>query len=71
MSIWFLQQNEMVNEVNFKSSDNILPPATNDECCGTSDECYPPQDQVKIDDNVEVYSKQRIQKRLIKSVSYL
>ena len=71
MSIWLLQQNEMVNEVNFKSSDNILPPPTNDECCRTSDECYPPQDQVKIDDNVEVYSKQRIQKRLIKSLSYL
>ena len=53
MSIWFVQQNEMLNEVNFKNSDNILPPSTSDEYCGTSGECYPPR---KIDDNVEVYS---------------
>ena len=47
MSIWFLQQNEMLNEVNFKNND-ILPPATTDEYCGTLDEFSPPQDQEKL-----------------------
>ena len=48
MSIWFLQQNEMLTELNFKNSNNILPLPTTDEYCGTSDECYPPQDQDKL-----------------------
>ena len=48
MSIWFLQQNEMLTELNFKNSNNILPLPTTDEYCGTSDECYPPQDQEKL-----------------------
>ena len=38
----------MLNEENFKNSDNILPPPTTDEYCGTSDECYQPQDQEKF-----------------------
>ena len=38
----------MVNEVNFQNNDNILPPPTTDEYCGTSNECYPPQDQEKF-----------------------
>ena len=38
----------MVNEVIFKNNDNILPPPTSDEYCGTSNECYPPQDQEKL-----------------------
>ena len=37
MSAWFLQQNEMLNKVNFKNSDNILPPPTTNEYHGTSD----------------------------------
>ena len=43
-----LQQNDLLNEVNFKNSDNILPSPTTDEYCGTSDDCYPPQDQKKL-----------------------
>ena len=42
MPIWFLQQNKMLTELNFKNSNNILPLPTTDEYCGTSDECYPP-----------------------------
>ena len=38
----------MLNEVNFKSNDNILPPPTTDEYCGTLDEFSPPQDQEKL-----------------------
>ena len=48
MPIWFLQQNEMLTELNFKNSNNILPLPTNDEYCGTSGKCYPPQDQEKL-----------------------
>ena len=48
MSIWFLQENEMLNEVNFKNNDNILSPPTTDDYCGTSEECSPPQDQEKL-----------------------
>ena len=48
MLIWFLQLCEMLNEVNFKNSDNIPPPPTTDEYCGTSGECSPPQDQEKL-----------------------
>ena len=71
MSIWFLQLNEMLNEVNFKKDDNILPPPITDDYCGTSDKCSPPKNQKKTDDNVEVYSKQRIHERSIKSLLYL
>ena len=46
MPVWSLQQNEMLNKVN--SNDNILPPPTTDEYCGTSDECSPPQDRNKL-----------------------
>ena len=69
MSIWSLQQNERLNKVNF--NDNILPPPTTDEYCGTSDECSPPQHQKKTDDDLEVHSKQKINERSIKSLSYL
>ena len=48
MLIWFLQLREMLNEVNFKNCDNIPPPPTTDEYCGTSGECSPPQDQEKL-----------------------
>ena len=48
MPIWFLQQNEMLTELNFKNSNNILPFPTTDEYRGTSDKCYPPQDQEKL-----------------------
>ena len=43
MSIWFLQQNEMLTELNFKNSNNILPLPTTDEYCGTSGKCYSQQ----------------------------
>ena len=38
----------MLNEVNFKSNDNILPPPATDEYCGTSDEFSPTQDQEEL-----------------------
>ena len=48
MSIWFLQENEMLSGVNFKNDDNILPPPITDDYCGTSDEWSPPQNQKKL-----------------------
>ena len=44
----FPQQNEMLNEVKLKASKNILPTLATDEYCGTSDDCYPLQDQEKM-----------------------
>ena len=41
-------KNDLLNKANFKNSDNILPHPTTDEYCGTSDDCYPPQDQEKL-----------------------
>ena len=48
MSLWFFQQNKMLNEVNIKINDNILPPPTTDRYCGIWDECSPSQNQEKL-----------------------
>ena len=69
MSVWFLQLYEMLNEENFKNSDNILPPPTTDEYCGTSDECSLPQDQEKLVIMLKYIRNKKIHKRSTKRLS--
>ena len=38
----------MLNEVNFKIKDNILPCPTTDVYCGTSDQSSPKEDHKKL-----------------------
>ena len=57
----------MVNEVNFKNYDNILPPPTTDEYCGTSDECYPPQYQETLMITLKYIRDKEYKKDLLKA----